>query len=354
MLETTIDELAHTIHPHPTISETITEVAHAAKGGHSPLGLTPQGDKTVKKDEIIPVTMPSMGEGVFEATVNRWLKNVGISWLKTSHFLSVSTDKVDTEIVSPQKGYLIATFVKLEKIQVAQEIAQIASHAMPRRKPAGNPIPSVGKSQTPELTNDRPQKTYPSLTNSSSYSTLPTTTAGAVRSSPLVRKLARELHVPLTQVTGTGLYGRITKNDLMTFLQQGGTRIPVASSKHSSPMGQQRVVTQKKDGKEYLEAVAVRREPMSKVRQLTADHMLKSVQISPHVTTTFEVNLHHVQRLKQHHGLEFKQQHGSKLTYTAFFLYAAIQGIKKFPITNASVDHHDILYKEDINLGCVG
>ena len=114
----------------------------------------------------------------------------------------------------------------------------------------------------------------------------------------------------------------------------------------------ERVVTQKHNGQEFLEGVKVKREPMTKVRRLTAEHMLRSVRVSPHVTTTFEIDLYRVRQAKDSLGAKFSKQYGSKLSYTAFFFYAAVQGLKKFPVVNASIDGDDILYKEDINLGC--
>jgi len=150
---------------------------------------------------------------------------------------------------------------------------------------------------------------------------------------------------------GTGLNGKVTKRDFEAALAAG---FPAAGN---APVAQPepllaRVDTRTVDGIEQLEGVPVRREKMTKMRRLTAEHMVKSVRTSPHVTTVFEIDLKKVVDLREKEKANFQKQHGFNLTYTAFFLHAAVQAIKEHPIVNVSVDGDEILYKDQINIGC--
>jgi 2-oxoglutarate dehydrogenase E2 component (dihydrolipoamide succinyltransferase) len=173
---------------------------------------------------------------------------------------------------------------------------------------------------------------------------------GRQKSSPLVRKIAKEESIDLAEITGTGLHGRITKRDLEAAKLRG------PSPASSAPAAQQRIaeaplVTKKDGGIESLDGVPVRRERMSKMRTLIAEHMVRSVRTSPHVTTIFEIDMHRVSAGRAKAQAAFKAREGFGLTYTPFFVHAAVQAIKKFPIVNVSVDGDDILWKDSINIG---
>ncbi len=172
--------------------------------------------------------------------------------------------------------------------------------------------------------------------------------------------MAQERGIDLNQVRGSGMHGRITKKDLLDFEQDTPQVLskpaPVVTAPAPVPMPVATPQTQLKlrsvDGQELLEGVPVRREPMTRMRQLIADHMIESVRVSPHVTTVFEMDLHQIVKLREKHGAEFQKREGFKLTFTPFFIHAAVQAIKKHPIVNTSVDGYDILWKKDINIGC--
>lgn len=299
------------------------------------------------------ITLPSMGEGVTEATVVKWLKDPGQAVEKGEPVLEVATDKVDTEIIAEQSGFLIQRLVEEGAVvQVDQPLAQISETAdakkleppvvqkhAPKAGGSGGPATVGFTGQQPVAAGPRPVAGYQPQK----------ATAGWVRSSPLVRKLAREQGVDLTQVPGSGLHGRITAEDLAAYTQGGATRVPQSFLGGGEVPG---LATVAKDGKEFLEGVEVRREPMSKIRRLTAEHMLRSVRTSPHVTTTFEVDLTNVMAGKEKLAGHFQSNHNQKLTLTPFFLNAACQALKKHPDVNASIDGTDILYKDRINLGC--
>ena len=241
------------------------------------------------------VILPVMGEGIHEAKVNRWLKKTGDTIVKDEALVEVSTDKVDTEIVSPYDGVLIDIVADAGKtVVVGGCLARLA-----------------------EETTEPP----------------PTT---RIIASPLVRKMARQHQIDLKQVQGSGLHGRLTKRDLEQTLKNNH---------------QQEVACQ--DGnQEKLDGVPVRREKMSRMRQMIAEHMSASVRIAPHVTTVFEVDVEQICAAKQRYGKQFVDRYGIPLTYTPFFIYISAICLKKFPIVNVSLDGTDILWKDDINVGC--
>jgi len=193
------------------------------------------------------------------------------------------------------------------------------------------------------------------------------------RSSPLVRKIARSHDIDLAQVPGSGLHGRITKRDLAIFTSGDAqpltsSQAPAGASGRSLPSvgGEARVrpgktggahlehgrlETKTQNGLELLDGVPVRREKMSRMRALIAEHMVRSVRTSPHVTTVFEIDLHRVHKAREQHKAAFVARTGFNLTYTAFFIHAAIQAIKQHPIINVSVVGEDILWKDEINVG---
>jgi 2-oxoglutarate dehydrogenase E2 component (dihydrolipoamide succinyltransferase) len=172
-----------------------------------------------------------------------------------------------------------------------------------------------------------------------------TETSGSSRSSPLVRKMARALQVDLAQVTGTGLLGRITKRDFEAYQ----AKTPTASA--SGVPADSGLSLLKDGGIQTLDGVPVRREKMSRMRMLIAEHMVRSVRTSPHVTTIFEIDMHRVVKLREKCRAQFASREGFNLTYTPFFVYAAIQAIKHVPAVNCSVDGDDILWKDQINIG---
>jgi pyruvate dehydrogenase E2 component (dihydrolipoamide acetyltransferase) len=312
------------------------------------------------------VKLPQMGEGVHEATLIKWLKKIGEPVRKDEPILEVSTDKVDTEIVSPADGYLIAVIAEPgEMVNVSQALGQIADDpkAIVTLKAQAKAKPQASGLQRNQVKADHASIDLSKLSKQTTLTVdMPATFAGVVRSSPLVRKIAEDLNIDLREVRGSGLYGRITKEDVQAYMQEGqgqGKRVPLrVESKQTDedrfkllhPLYQQH--TKVVDGNEYLDGVAVRREKMSHIRALTAEHMLRSVQISPHVTTTFEMDLQRIQAYKKDQESYFMQKHGVKLTYTPFFIYAAIIALKEHPRVNSSVDSDCILYKDDINIGC--
>ena len=294
---------------------------------------------------VTDVFMPLMGEGVTEAILVKWLKKPGETVRENEPLFEVSTDKVDTEIPAPASGILMKTLAgEGATIAVNTVIAQISDAA-------AQPVS--------ETTQPQPRKAAP-----------PAAPAQTVRSSPLVRKIAADFHIDLRSVDGSGLGGRITKNDLEPFLKAPAvatatttsrpTIVPVPVQADRARLvppptweSSSRLKTALADGGgETLEGVPVVREKMTRMRSLIAHHMVESVRVSPHVTTVFEMDLHKVVTIREKHKDSFEAREGFKLTYTPFFIHAAIEAIKAHPIVNTSVDGEDILFKKDINVGC--
>ncbi len=306
-------------------------------------------------DQITEVLMPLMGEGVNEATLVRWLKNIGDKVEKAEPLLEVSTDKVDTEIPSPAAGYLLQTNAAAgEQVEVNSILAVLGATA-----DTIVPTGSQKRAGTDKRAGATPSQAMAASGNATTATNTPsslsdadptyfTGTGGRLRASPLVRKMARDMSVDLQAIDGSGIGGRITKRDLLSHHQRRGP-LPSTVSAHTTS---DKLATQVKDGKEYLEGVPVRREKMSKIRQLTAEHMVRSTRVSPHVTTTFEIDVHRIATSLEKHKAAFLTRTGFKLTYTAYFIHAAVQAIKQHPIVNVSVDGDDILHKDDINVGC--
>ena len=302
------------------------------------------------------VIMPSMGEGITEATLVKWIKKPGDKIDADEALLEVSTDKVDTEIPSPAAGYLIATFAdEGEQIAVDAVIAQISdTKDAPVSKPKA--APAAAKATPAASRPSAPQKSGsvapgPQVVVGGASAPL-TMNQGDLRTSPLVRKIAADRNIDLRFVPGTGLAGRITKRDIDVFVARGGMEsIPYAGAKPEAHLEYGRVQTEAGD-EETLEGVPVRREKMAKMRTLIAEHMVRSKRASAHAYMDFEVDLHRVVQLREGAKAEFQKKNGFKLTFTPFFIHAAVQGIKNHPVINVSVDGEDVLWKDDINIGC--
>lgn len=310
------------------------------------------------------VFMPSMGEGVIEATLVRWLKKPGDAVKEDEPLLEVSTDKVDTEIPSPLTGIVSRTLANEgDVIKIDSVIAYISSGngtGIGSAKGSNGAARSSAISTGPSAPGPQPGNTSAApAANSVQTPPRPEVVPGELksnlRSSPLVRKIAADAKIDLSQVTGTGLHGRITKRDMEAHAAKPATTTNTSHSAAASAKQLQhsdRLTTQVVNGRECLEGVPVRREKMSVMRSKIAEHMVRSVRVSPHVTTIFEMDMHRIVALREKYQSEFLKTQGFKLTFTPFFVHASMLALKKNPIVNCSVDGNDILFKDDINIGC--
>lgn len=304
--------------------------------------------------DLTEVTMPSMGEGVVEATLVKWLKSPGDKVDKDEPLLEVATDKVDTEIPAPVAGVVTKfLFEEGATIKVNEVIATISSigGAVASKEPTNLPSGSgESANSTKPVTFDGGSR----MANSQADS-LEATRLTNQKASPIVRKMAKEHNVDLSLVSGSGIGGRIVKKDLEVHMASGSkgqtSQARQTTGEDSSHVVLGRLQTQVQDGKEYLDGVLVRREKMSQMRRLIAEHMVQSVRTSPHVTTVFEMDLHKVESIRGQWKGRFLSEQGFKLTLTPFLLYATVAAIKRHPIVNCSVDGDAILHKSSINLG---
>lgn len=313
--------------------------------------------------DVTEVLLPSMGEGIAEATVVKWLKKPGDIVSKDEPLLEVSTDKVDTEIPAPASGTLLKTnALEGATVEVNATIGWIGPKGA--EVPATNAAPKVGSPTAASASaSSKTAISRASAQNASSISS-GTARSGATnvgffhdgdttqRSSPLVRKMARDFGVDLRRVPGSGLGGRITKNDLLAWQQN-----PAYFAANGEHLSAEKpllagVTTTSTNGIEMLEGVPVRREKMTKMRKLIAEHMVESVRVSAHVTTVFEIDLQKVVAVREKNKKTFAEREGFNLTFTPFLIRAAVEAIKKFPVVNTSVDGDEVLWKDSVNIGC--
>lgn len=274
------------------------------------------------------VVMPQLGESIFEGTITKWLRKVGEPIEQDEPLFEISTDKVDAEIPAPVGGVLSEIRV-LEgaTVEINTVVAVIGGAAAPDAAPvkasSAPPEPSAAQPADTGQPPARPEQ------------------GERIRSSPLVRRMAREHRLDLGSIRGTGSAGRITKEDVLEHLKRRGaasqaTPAPAAASgKTGSPFS----------------ALAGQVVPLSRMRAIIAERMVESKRISPHVHTVYKVDMTRIARLREREKAGFEQRSGVKLTYMPFIAAAAVEALKKYPVVNASLEGGSIHYHSHINLG---
>jgi pyruvate dehydrogenase E2 component (dihydrolipoyllysine-residue acetyltransferase) len=298
------------------------------------------------------VVMPQMGESIAEGTIVRWIKKVGDAVDRDEPLFEISTDKVDAEIPAPAAGVLTAIKVKEgETVPVNSVVAVIgtASDAKeavsePAEPPALNAggVPEAAAGQPEIASNSRPTGDE-SLSEDGDESLedageeISKEDLRRQRSSPLVRRIAKEHDVDIKLIKGTGISGRVTKQDILGFIKSGGAR--PAGAPRRGPAAPA-----------FAPGENVKVVPMSVMRRKIAEHMVLSVQTSPHVYSIYEVNFGRIAALREKRKGEYEAA-GARLTYTAFIAKVIVDALRQFPMVNASIDGDNIVYKKDINLG---
>jgi len=306
-----------------------------------------------------PILVPKMGESISEATVIRWLKNVGERVEKDEPIVEIATDKVDNEIPSPSEGVLTQQlFQDGDVVKVGEAIAMID----------GNGEAVAEASNTPESKEPTTQSPVEEIENQiSEAAELAKPVANNIVSkpensnrfySPLVMSIASQEGIPsneLETITGTGLEGRVTKADILKYIKNRGNAVPATSetsesvtSKASFTPEKSMVVSEKPaipvgQGDEIIQ--------MDRVRKMIADHMVMSMQTSPHVTSFVEADVTNLVNWRNKIKKGFKEREGQNLTFTPIFIWALAKTIKEFPMINVSVDGDKIIKKRDINMG---
>jgi len=291
------------------------------------------------------VIMPQMGESIAEGTITKWMKKVGERIDRDEPLFEISTDKVDAEIPSPAAGILTQILVKEnETVAINTVVAVIDGEGA-----AVAPAPAKTATATPEAPTT-PSPAIPSVPAA------PTAIAeeheggegGEVRTSPLVRRIARDHQVDLSEVKGTGLGGRVSKKDILDFIEQRRTPPPPPSAAAPSPHAQP-IAHPTPSPVAFAGATQV--VPMTPMRQKIAEHMVMSKHTSAHVYTLVEVEMTRVVETRERYKQEFEQRNGIKLTFTPFFVRATVEAIKETPVINSSVDGTNVVYKRDVNIG---
>ena len=328
------------------------------------------------------VLMPQMGESIVEGTLTKWLKKPGDKVERDEPLFEISTDKVDTEIPSPAAGTLAdvmvqegqtvsvnAVVARIDDGSGAAAPAQTAAAAPPSppappAPPAAAPTnaappaaaPGYAVEPQPEPAGAGP---YPFSPGPAPETIIP---RGAEEPkepqgplSPLVRRIARENNVDLSQVRGTGAGGRITKDDVESYLRQrtqpaAPAQAPSAPRPAAPPAAPPRVEPAVPIGQAQPIA-KTRVEPMSNMRQKIAEHMVFSKRTSPHVTTVHRVDMTRVAKMRARHKEDFAARYGMSLTFLPFVVRGAVEALRQFPIVNASIDGTNILYHNEINIG---
>lgn len=297
------------------------------------------------------VLMPQMGESIAEGTIVKWLKKVGDSVQRDEPLLEISTDKVDAEIPSPAAGTLTEILAKEgETVHVNSVIARLSEGAA-----APAPAPPPVEAPKPEPVAAAPAAPpAPAAVAAPPAPPAPPAPAAEegrkVRSSPLVRNIARENSVDLAKVSGTGLGGRITKDDILGYIS--GRQAPVGAAPSLTAAPAAPIVAAPLPAvPTHAAGERVTIEPLTTMRRRIAENMLNSRRTSAHVTTYFEVDFTNIARLRDKVKKGFEERNGSKLTFMPFIIKAVVDALKAFPVINASADNENIVYKHDINVG---
>ena len=336
----------------------------------------------------VDVIMPQMGESIAEGTLTKWLKKAGDKVARDEPIFEISTDKVDAEIPAPAAGTLVEVKVKEgETVPVNTVVALIeteagaaagAGTARPVAAPAAPPPaapakPAPAAAAQPSLAaapRSAPSPAAPRAAapaSSEGPAAIPRASelaaSGAsvdemrlVRSSPVVRKMAREHDLDISRIPGTGVGGRVTRRDVEAALQSGGAAaapgpsLATARPGAAAPGGPAPFPSATARPA-FAPGERVSTVPMSAMRKKIAEHMVLSRRTSAHVTTVFRVDMHKVQRMREENRQAFQERHGVKLTVTPFLVRAAVEALKAFPVVNASLDGDSIVYKKDINIG---
>lgn len=345
------------------------------------------------------VVMPQMGESIAEGTITKWLKQVGDRVERDEPLFEISTDKVDAEIPSPAAGTLTEIrFKEGDTVEINTTVAVLDGGATAGAAPATASGETAAKEAQPERkqsevtaakaqsaeTETPPAQTAPAAKTetvqpkseaapaapesgaqqkpaaaprkeSASQTAQPSGNGGGTsataeelrrtKSSPLVRKIAQEHGVDIAGLEGTGMSGRVTKNDILSFIESGAPAAAPARTTQATPAIQTPAASSLKP------AEGDRVEQMTVMRKKIAEHMVVSRRTSAHVTTVYEIDMTRIAKLREQHKDSFAERTGTKLSFMPFIFQAVNNGLRKFPIFNAQVSGDQIIYKRDINLG---
>lgn len=358
------------------------------------------------------VVMPQMGESITEGTVSKWLKAVGDTIEKDEPLLEISTDKVDAEVPSPSAGILLEIRANEgETVEVGSVVALVGTKAgagatvqspapKVQSQAAATPVQAPSVEKTAELTSavsTPQQETQPATpqdvqetegrsydyqrpeaiadaqtnggSNGKSNGNLSLEELRKTKSSPLVRNIAKEHGVDVSKIHGSGISGRVTKKDILDFIDSGAgvrpedllvkapTSAQQAATSQTAPQAAPQVQMQTVPQRSAYTAPAIAAgvgdtiEPMSVMRKKIAEHMTFSKQTSAHVTSVYEIDMTNVAKFREKNKAEFQSRYGTKLSFMPFIFQAVTNALRKFPIVNSQVAGDQIIYKGEVNLG---
>ena len=290
------------------------------------------------------ITMPALGESVSEGTVTRWLKNIGDSVAVDEALIEVSTDKVDTEIPSPVAGTLLAIDVAIDTtVPVGARLGLIGAANGAVAAPAPVVAAPVTPPPAPVVATPAPVAAAP-VAAPAPIQSAPVSQPADAYVTPLVRKLATELGVNLAQVTGTGIGGRIRREDVEALARPAA---PVASA--PAPVASAPTTT--KAATVSVSPLRGTKVKMSRLRKVIAVRMVESLQVSAQLTTVIEVDVTKIARLRDRSKASFEEREGVKLSFLPFFAVAVCEALKQHPVLNSSVEGDEITYHGAEHLG---
>jgi pyruvate dehydrogenase E2 component (dihydrolipoamide acetyltransferase) len=295
------------------------------------------------------IIMPQMGESIVEGTITKWLKKPGDKIQRDEPLFEISTDKVDAEIPAPASGVLQEIKVtEGTTVGVNTVVGTIAVDGEAVAKPAAASAKSAPAAATP------PPKEEKKVAQAAPPPAAPAQEEDEeARSSPLVRKIAREHGISLSQISGTGLGGRITKQDITQFIE--------SQESQPTPVGPSASAVSRNEASGPAATAAPRPPapapypgdlvPMTNMRKLIAKHMIESRRTSAHVHCMYEVDFTRIVNLRAKHKAGFEQRHGARLTFMPFFVRSAVMALQQWPIINATIEGDNIRYHRQINVG---
>jgi 2-oxoglutarate dehydrogenase E2 component (dihydrolipoamide succinyltransferase) len=319
------------------------------------------------------ILLPKMGESVAEATIIRWVVEEGQSVSADEPIIEIATDKVDSEVPAPEDGVLVKHLVaEGDVVQVGQPIAEFAVNGETVTAAAPSPAPSAAQPAETPAPEEQPEETVVAEltaplvpTNGMEPGAKPSRESAGRFYSPLVRSIASKEGIgqaELDAIPGSGKEGRVTKKDMMAYLANRGQApsapapaaapmptpaqpsAPAPSAAAPAPKAAAAAPAVSMDGEDEIVE-------MDRMRKLIADHMVRSVQTSPHVTSFVEADVTRIVDWRNRNKGAFQSQTGQKLTFTPFFIEAVAKALREFPGVNASVDGDRIILKKGIHIG---
>jgi pyruvate dehydrogenase E2 component (dihydrolipoamide acetyltransferase) len=318
----------------------------------------------------VDVVMPQMGESIAEGTLSKWLKKVGDPVKRDEPIFEITTDKVDAEVPASVAGVLAEILVQVGQTVAVQTVvarletdvtAGVGASAPAPAAPAAQPAaPAKQVAPPPAATSTKPAAV-------AAGSAAPVHGGGGgsgratgngnsledrlrTKSSPLVRRIAAEHGIDLAGLSGSGVAGRVTKRDIVDFIDSGA-KVPAAPGGHGQPRPSMHAPVVESHGPQPEPWAGDVVEAMSNIRRLTSDHMVVARRTAAHVTSFFEIDLTRVARIRQRARAEFEARTGQKLTYLPFILKTVIDGLKAHPVLNSAVSGTNVIYRKHYNLG---